>query len=118
MMMMPKKVIELDAQGQVLGRLASRIALILQGKHDLSFANNKEGDYTVKVKNAPLIKVTGQKPQGKIYRWYSGYPGGLKERKFQEMFQKSPVWVLRHAVSGMLPKNRLRTPRLKRLLIT
>ncbi len=115
---MLKKVIELDAQGQILGRLASKIALFLQGKHDLGFARNKEGDFTVKVKNASLIKVTGQKRSGKIYRWYSGYPGGLKERKFQEMFKKSPIWVLRHAVSGMLPKNRLRTPRMKRLIFS
>ena len=115
---MPKTIIEIDAQGEILGRLASRIAGLLQGKQSLTFARNKEGEDTVRVKNSALLKVTGQKRSEKIYRWYSGYPGGLKERKFNVMFAKSPAWVLRHAVKGMLPKNRLQTPRLKRLIIS
>ena len=111
------RTIELDANSATLGRLASKIAMILQGKDSPSYNPRSEGDATVKIKGIKGLRVTGNKMDGKIYRWYTGYPGGLQERKYKEMFQKSPQWILRHAVMGMLPKNRLRSRRIKRLII-
>lgn len=112
------RIIELDASEQTLGRLASKIAMILQGKDQPSYNPRSEGDATVKIKGIRGLRVTGNKMDGKIYRWYTGYPGGLKERKYKEMFEKRPQWILRHAVMGMLPKNRLRSRRIKRLVIS
>ena len=116
-MAQPIPYIEVDAQGKILGRLATSIALLLQGKHDPNYEPQKDMPFRVKVKGAAGIKVTGTKMATKLYRWYTGYPGGLKEKKLQVALSESPAYVLRHAVEGMLPKNRLRSRRMKRLVI-
>ena len=91
-----------DAEGQVLGRMASRVALILRGKHRPDYTPHLDtGDFVV-ITNASKIKVTGHKPLQKVYRRYSGYPGGLKERTLEEMLKRYPARVVRQAVKGML----------------
>jgi large subunit ribosomal protein L13 len=106
-----------DGADKVLGRLASQIAQILQGKHKVDYVPYLDsGDYVVVV-NAKNIGVTGKKETQKFYQRYSGYPGGLKQVRFDQLADKSPERALRHAVSLMLPKNKLRDRRLKRLYI-
>lgn len=107
----------IDAKNQILGRLAVNIADLLRGKKKLDFQSNKDiGDYVV-VKNAKEITVSGKKMEQKIYYRHSGYLGGLKEVKLKEMIKKKPEEVIRHAVLGMLPKNKLKKFWLKRLLV-
>ena len=92
-----------DAEGKTLGRLASEIAKILRGKHKPIYTPHVDtGDYVIVV-NAEKIHVTGNKRQDKMYRWHTGYMGGLKERNFQEMIDRQPEKVLMQAVKGMLP---------------
>lgn len=106
-----------DASEHVLGRLATEVATILQGKHKANYTPNKAGDDRVLVKNASKIKVTGNKEKGKIYYKHTGYMGHLKDRRLEEMRDKNPTEILRRAVYNMLPKNRLRAKRMKRLRI-
>ena len=108
---------KIDAKNQILGRLASKIAFILQGKHKPYYQPNKPGDDIVEVYNVDKIKITGKKLKQKQYFKHSGYPGGVKFIKLKELFQKNPGEVLKKAVYGMLPKNRLRKLRIKRLKI-
>ncbi len=97
----------IDADGEVVGRLASRIATVLRGKHKPEYTPHVDtGDYIIVV-NAEKIRFTGNKLRDKEYQTYTGYPGGLKKRSAKEMFEKKPVAVLEKAVIGMLPKNRL-----------
>lgn len=114
---MKGKVYTIDAQGKVLGRLAGEIAVILQDKNTTDFAPYKEGNNTVLVKNADKFKVTGKKMRQKTYFWHTGYIGHLKETRMEELFAKNPTEILRMAVLGMLPKNKLRAKRIKRLLL-
>ncbi len=108
---------ELDADGQSIGRLATHIATLLRGKHKVSFrAHLDEGDVVV-VKNLPKASLKGSKLSTKVYYHYSGYLGGMKERKLNEIWPKDPAWVLKHAVIGMLPEIRLRPAMMKRLII-
>ena len=107
----------IDAQNQILGRLASQIALLLMGKNKPNFVNYLDGGDYVVVINAAQIKVTGRKAAQKLYRRHSGYPGGFKEISFEKQMEKDPRFVIRHAVAGMLPKNKLRDKRLARLKI-
>ncbi|MBI4119591.1 MAG: 50S ribosomal protein L13 [Parcubacteria group bacterium] len=107
----------IDAQNKTLGRLASEIALILQGKKNSDFEPRSAGKDRVFVKNIHKIKVSGRKAEQKIYYRHTGYMGHLKERKYKEVFGRSPAWVLRHAVRGMLPKNSLQDKRLNRLIV-
>ena|SRR3989338_649056 len=109
--------IEFNVSGKILGRVASAIAYILQGKGELMHALNQPGETKVRVRGVSGLKVTGKKWTGKQYTWYTGYPGGLRQKTFKDAFTRSPSWVLRHAVAGMLPRNRLHGPRLKRLII-
>lgn len=96
-----------DAQGQTLGRLATRVATILRGKHKPNFTPHVDcGDYVIIV-NADKIHVTGQKMTQKKYYRHSGYPGGLRVVSLRDQLQKFPARVLEHAVQGMLPKNKL-----------
>jgi large subunit ribosomal protein L13 len=96
-----------DAQGQTLGRLATRVATILRGKHKPNFTPHVDcGDYVIIV-NAEKIHVTGQKMTQKKYYRHSGYPGGLRVVTLRDQLQKFPARVLEHAVQGMLPKNKL-----------
>ncbi len=106
-----------DAKNKRLGRLASEIAIVLQGKKNPSYNPKDEGSDTVVVKNASKIVLTGRKAQQKMYYRHAGALGHLKETKFEDRFAKDPAWVLRHAVRLMLPKNRLNVKRLKRLKI-
>ncbi|RKX68680.1 50S ribosomal protein L13 [candidate division WOR-3 bacterium] len=104
-----------DAQGKVLGRLATRIATILMGKHRPDYTPHVDnGDFVIVV-NADKFHTTGKKRKEKTYYHHSGYPGGLKERTMEELLAKNPTRVLYLAVRGMLPKNRLRDRRMKRL---
>jgi large subunit ribosomal protein L13 len=106
-----------DAQGQVLGRLATRIARILIGKDKANFTPYLDcGDHVVVI-NAEQIKLTGNKIDQKVYYRHSGYPGGLKEIPVRVLLQRRPEEVLREAVLGMLPKNKLRARRAKKLRV-
>lgn len=96
-----------DASGKVLGRLASQIAKYLRGKHKPEYTPHVDtGDYVVVI-NASKIKVTGKKEQEKMYYTHSGYPGGIKEKTFEEVQKKDPTEIIEIAVKGMLPKNPL-----------
>jgi len=106
-----------DVKNKTLGRVAMRIAKILQGKTKPTYSPNFLcGDYVVVI-NARYIKVTGRKPEEKIYDKYSGYPGGRKEITLKELMKKNPSKVLYLAVKGMLPKNKLRKRMLRALKI-
>lgn len=96
-----------DAAGQTLGRLATKIAAVLRGKHKPTFTPHLDtGDYVIVV-NADKIAVTGRKMTDKVYYRHTGYPGGLRETNLQTMLQKKPEKVIELAVWGMLPHNRL-----------
>lgn len=106
-----------DAEGQTLGRLASRVALVLQGKHKPSFTRHADnGDYVVVV-NARKIKVTGNKPAQKIYYRHSQYPGHLRQEPLQKLLARRPEVVLLRAVRNMLPKSKLGRQALRKLKI-
>ncbi len=104
-----------DAQGKVLGKVASEVATYLQGKHKINYVSNLEAGDHVVVVNASTVVVTGRKNIQKTYTSYSGYPGGLRKEVFESQFKRKPAEVLRRAISGMLPKNKLRDRRLARL---
>ena len=96
-----------DAEGQILGRLATEIATILRGKNKAEYTPHMDmGDFVVVV-NADKIVLTGKKEQQKLYRRHTGYPGGLREVPYERMMEKHPERVLEKAVRGMLPKNTL-----------
>ena len=106
-----------DADGQTLGRLATRIADQLRGKGKPEYTPHVDtGDFVVVV-NAEKISVTGNKRAAKKYYRHSGYPGGLKERTLEEMLARRPEEVIRHAVKGMLPRNRLARKQLTKLKV-
>ena len=106
-----------DAKGQILGRMASQIARLLMGKHKPNYASHMDmGDHVVVI-NAKTVKVTGRKKKQKVYQKHSGYPGGFKEVKYEKWLKESPRKIVEHAVAGMLPKNRLQTPRLRRMRV-
>jgi large subunit ribosomal protein L13 len=98
-----------------LGRLASEIAILLRGKCKPDFVPYKDMGDIVIVKNVEKIRVTGKKMEQKKYFHHSGYLGGLKERSFKSLFKKDPAEILRKAVFGMLPNNKLRAKIIKRL---
>lgn len=102
-----RKWFVVDADGQVLGRLASEIAKVLRGKNKPSYTPFLDtGDYVIVV-NAAKIVLTGKKLDQKLYRYHTLYPGGLKEVKYRNLMQNKPEKVLELAVKGMLPKNAL-----------
>ena len=106
-----------DAEDQILGRLANQIAHRLRGKHKPEFAPHVDnGDFIVVV-NCEKIKVTGKKMADKMYYRHTGFPGGLKEANLETMLEKKPEDVIRKAVQGNLPKNRLGRALLKKLKI-
>ncbi|HLM35120.1 MAG TPA: 50S ribosomal protein L13 [Gaiellaceae bacterium] len=106
-----------DADGQTLGRLATRLADLLRGKGKPQFTPHVDtGDFVVVV-NAEKVAVTGNKLDSKIYYRHSGYPGGLRERTLREQLARRPEEVLRKAVKGMLPRNRLSRQQLTKLKI-
>lgn len=106
-----------DAQGEILGRLATQVAKNLMGKDKSYYVPNLDcGDYVVVI-NAGKIEVSGRKRKQKLYRRHSGYPGGFRELNFTQLMKRDPKKVIHHAVSGMLPKNKLRDKRLVRLKV-
>jgi large subunit ribosomal protein L13 len=107
----------IDVKGKILGRQASDIALLLMGKSKANFVRNLDlGDYVV-VTNATEVSVTGNKALLKKYYRHSGYPGGFKKATLKELKDKKPEEIIIHAVSGMLPQNRLKAKMLKRLYV-
>ncbi|KAG2438286.1 hypothetical protein HYH02_010984 [Chlamydomonas schloesseri] len=107
----------IDAKGQVVGRLAEQISIILQGKDKPTYNPTKEQGDVVVVVNASHVELTHDKWSTKLYRWHTGFPGGLRSRPAAEQWEKDPRQLLRNAVSGMLPKNKSREVRLEKLKI-
>lgn len=106
-----------DAKDKVLGRLASRIAHILIGKHKPSYVNYMDvGDFVIVV-NADKVRLTGKKVTKKVYYRHSGYPGGLRKQTPKDVLSKYPEKMILRAVRGMLPKNKLQALRLKKLKV-
>ena len=112
-----RKNIKIDATDKSLGRLAAEIAPILIGKNKVDYMPNVDSGDFVFVENLEKMKITGKKMDQKLYRHHSGFPGGLKEVLLKKLWSDNPSAVLKHAVSRMLPKNKLRNERLKRLNI-
>jgi len=106
---------KLDATDQSPGRLASEISIKLQGKAKPDYQPHIDGGDFIIVSNTKKMKITGNKMEGKLYYRHSGYPGGLKTTQLKKLFSEKPNEVLRKAVYNMLPKNRLRNERMKRL---
>lgn len=114
---MERKTHIIDATNKVLGRLAAEIAILLRGKHKPDFFPYKDmGDFVV-VKNVDKIRISGKKMEKKRYFRHTGYLGGLKEISLKRLFKTNPSQVLKKAVLGMLPKNKLRAKQIKRLKI-
>ena len=106
-----------DAKDQVLGRLATKVARIIRGKDKPIFTPNADtGDFVIVI-NADKVKVTGKRELLKNYIHYSGYPGGLKIRSFEELKSKKPEYIIESAVHGMLPKTRLGSKLIKKLKV-
>ena len=107
----------IDATDQVLGRLATRVARLLMGKHKPIFSPNLDvGDYVVVI-NADKVRVTGGKAKQKVYYRHSGYPGGLKSITYDKLMQTNPTRVIEYAVKGMLPHTRLGARMMKKLRV-
>jgi large subunit ribosomal protein L13 len=96
-----------DADGAVLGRLASEVAQILRGKHKPTYAPHLDGGDHVIVVNAAKVRLSGEKAGKKLYRHHSGYPGGLREVPYERMLRRRPERVVEQAIRGMLPRTRL-----------
>lgn len=112
-----RKWFVVDAKGKILGRLASEVAAVLRGKHKPSFTPSIDTGDGVIVINAKDIRVTGNKMQDKHYKYFSGYPGGLRLTSLETMLKRKPMQVIRIAVKGMLPKNKLGKKMIKKLKI-
>ncbi|MCC5023019.1 MAG: 50S ribosomal protein L13 [Candidatus Synoicihabitans palmerolidicus] len=107
----------IDAEGQVLGRMAVKIANVLRGRHKVSYTPHVDtGDYVIVI-NAEKIVATGKKEEQNIYMFFSGYVGGESYRSFSEQRVRNPQFIIEHAVKGMLPKNRLARQMLKKLRV-
>jgi len=104
-----------DADGATLGRLATRVATLLRGKHKPSFSPHLDTGDPVVVVNAAKVKVTGNKLQAKLYIRHSGYPGGLRKETLERLLSRRPEEVVRRAVRGMLPQNRLGEKMIRKL---
>jgi len=105
----------IDAKDKVLGRLATEIVLLLRGKNKPDFMPNKDSENVVVIKNIKDIKITGNKLENKTYFTHSGYLGGDKYTPMKKIFDKDPGELLKKAVYGMLPKNKLRDRQINRL---
>jgi large subunit ribosomal protein L13 len=114
---MERKTYTINASERAVGRIATEVSELLRGKNEPSFERHIDKGGFVVVENIKEIRVTGKKLDQKTYYHYSGYPGGLKEKKMGELFDKNPAEVLRKAVYNMLPKNRLRKEMIKRLTV-
>ena len=111
----PKQWYVVDADDKVLGRLAARVARVLLGKHKPTYTPHVDtGDFVV-VTNAVKVRLTGKKAETKRYYRYSGYPGGLHSMSYAEKLKRKPEEIIREAVYGMMPKNKLTDQMLKKL---
>lgn len=109
----------INAAGQRLGRVASEAAHILMGKHTTDFARNTPGEVSIKIENASKLVITEKKRLQKDYTSYTGYPGGLKHESLGHLAERRGYSeLLKKAIKGMLPKNRLQTPRMNRVSIS
>lgn len=107
----------IDADGEVVGRLCTKIASMLRGKHKPSYTPHIDTGDNIIIINAEKVRFTGSKLDQKVYQRYSGYPGGQKERTAREMMQKKPIAIIEKAVRGMLPKNRLGRQMFRKLYV-
>jgi large subunit ribosomal protein L13 len=105
----------IDAEGQTLGRLATRVATLLRGKHRVTFSTHIDTGDPVIILNASKIKVTGRKLQAKQYVRHSGYPGGMRTESLERLLARRPEEVIRRAVRGMVPQNRLGEQMMRKL---
>lgn len=112
-----KRWVAIDANGQVVGRLAVKLARILMGKTRPDYTPHADCGDGVIVTNCAKLRVTGNKAKDKNYKFFSGYPGGLREKNFESMIKEDPTYVLYHAVKGMLPKSRMGKLMITRLLL-
>jgi large subunit ribosomal protein L13 len=112
------KTYTIDAEGKALGRLASEVAALLNAKNSVEFVKNRVADVEVKVINASKVKVTGNKMKESVHKSFSGYPSGLKERPLSYVVENKGFGeIIKHAVKGMLPKNKLQDIRMKNLVV-
>ena len=102
-----KKWVVIDANGLVVGRLASLVALRLRGKHKPTYTPHVDCGDNVIIVNAAKVRLTGRKEEQKVYRYHSGYEGGLREERAKDVRQKNPVRIVEEAVRGMLPKTKM-----------
>lgn len=108
----------IDATNKPLGRLASEVAALLNAKNSVDFVKNRVADVSIKVINASKVKVTGNKMKESVHKSFSGYPSGLKERSLAYVVEnKGYSELIKHAVLGMLPKNKLQDLRMKNLVV-
>lgn len=112
-----REKVTIDANGKILGRLATEVAKILMGKNKPNFVSYLDNGDFVTVTNASKIKVTGKKASNKEYKRFSGYPAGLKTEKFDKLLERRPEVIIEHAVRGMLPKNKLGRSMFKKLKV-
>lgn len=112
---MEEQVHTIDATGRSPGRIATQVALLLRGKERLGFAPYKDMGEVVVVKNVGKMRITGNKIEQKKYYRHSGYPGGLRETTMKRLLEENPKEVLKKAVYGMLPPNKLRSKQIQRL---
>ena len=106
-----------DEDGEIVGRLATKVAHVLKGKHKTDYTPHVDtGDFVIIV-NAEKIRFTGDKFNSKVYTSYTGYPGGLKKRTVREMIDRKPFAVIENAVKGMLPKNKLGRMMFRKLFV-
>ena len=112
-----RKWFVVDAEGEIVGRIASKIATVLRGKHKPSYTPHVDtGDYVIVV-NADKIRFTGNKINDKVYLTYSGYPGGQKAKNAKELLEKRPIAIMENAVKGMLPKGPLGRDMYRKLFV-
>lgn len=114
---MERKYHLFDASKNNLGRMAVEIAKVLDGRSKIDYKPNADGGDFAVVINSDKLKVSGNKMKGKIYHHFSGYPGGITSLSLEDVMKKDSTKVIREAVRGMLPKNKLRDQMIKRLLI-
>jgi len=112
-----RKWLVVDATGQTLGRLASRVASILAGKHSPRYTPFIDAGDHVVVINCEKIRLTGLKAESKVYRHYTGYPGGLREEEFTKRFARKPELIVQDAIEGMLPKSKMGRAMAKKLKV-
>ena len=114
----PREVVEIDALHRPLGRLATDVARVLQGRYRSDYSPHIDFPIHVKLKNWDKIVFTGSKFKDIVFKKSTGYIGHVKERKLEDAWNTKPLWVIQKAVSGMLPKNKLRDRRLKRISLS